>query len=256
MATRLGGSYLHLLSATHVNLRPRTYVEIGLGFGDSFCLVRDKTTAVGVDPAPRLHRKPPRQARIFTQTSDEFFAEHDLGAVLDGPVDLAFVDGMHHFEVALRDFRNLERHAGPRSVILVHDCYPPSAEWASRDPRPDGWAGDVWKLVWCLAEYRPDLRVAVAAANPSGLGVITGLDPHNDVLFERYDEIVDRAAGLSLAEYAPANVVPGRWTPAAHLFPGPFRRRGPLQAAVFQTKRVLRHTPVASLARARRQRHV
>ena len=47
-------------------------------------------------------------------TSDDFFASHDLAQVLGGrPVDLAYIDGMHQFEFALRDFMNLERYVGP-----------------------------------------------------------------------------------------------------------------------------------------------
>jgi hypothetical protein len=31
---------------------------------------------------------------------------------------------MHHFEFALRDFANTERHCTPQSTILIHDTYP------------------------------------------------------------------------------------------------------------------------------------
>ena len=34
-----------------------------------------------------------------------------------GTFDLAFIDGMHHFEFALRDFANLERHCAPGSTM-------------------------------------------------------------------------------------------------------------------------------------------
>ena len=50
-------------------------------------------------------------------------------------MDFAFIDGMHLFEFALRDFMNLERHCTPQSVIMVHDCYPTEREHAEREPQ-------------------------------------------------------------------------------------------------------------------------
>jgi len=86
---------------------------------------------------------------------------------------------MHLFECALRDLRNLEHFCSEQSVVLVQDCYPANATIASRmrrDPR-DAWAGDVWKLIICLKEYRPELHVSTIAVAPTGLGAIRGLDP-------------------------------------------------------------------------------
>ena len=57
-------------------------------------------------------------------TSDEFFAEHDLRELLGGPVELAFIDGLHLFEQVLRDFVNLERCSTAHTVIILHDCLP------------------------------------------------------------------------------------------------------------------------------------
>ena len=39
-------------------------------------------------------------------------------------LDLAFIDGMHHFEFALRDFINVEKYCSADSIILIHDVYP------------------------------------------------------------------------------------------------------------------------------------
>jgi len=250
----LRGSYLSILKSMHRERVPRTYVEIGIFDGNSFALAAGRTRAVGIDPAPQLRHRLPKRSQVYETTSDEFFAEHDLGAILGGPVDVAFIDGMHLFEVALRDFRNLERHAAPTSVILVHDCYPPSPDWASREPRPAAWSGDVWRLLPCLAEYRPDLRVALAPANPSGLGIVGGLDPDNRVLFDRYDEIVEKMMTLAFADFEPDHIVAPKWAAAEHLFPGPYRRRGVVEGATYRARRLLRGTPAVSLAKPKSRR--
>jgi hypothetical protein len=197
--------YLALLERLHRHLRPRTYVEIGVHYGASFSKVLPGTLAVGIDPI--LSRLQPinRDGKYFAVTSDVFFADNDLRAILNGSaVDLAFIDGMHLFEFALRDFLHLERYCTEGSIILIHDCYPVSAETASRE-RPRGfWSGDVWKLIPCLKEHRPDLQVSVVDVPPTGLAIVTTLDPNSTVLEERYEEIFEEFVGLDYAAIAGA----------------------------------------------------
>src|SRR5262249_35674270 len=103
-----GESYAQLLERLHRHLRPRTYVEIGVETGAPLRLAQPGTRAVGVDPRPVIGFPLPDGARVFTESSDDFFARRDVRAELGGlPVELAFIDGMHHFEYALRDFMNL-----------------------------------------------------------------------------------------------------------------------------------------------------
>jgi methyltransferase family protein len=195
-------NYLALLGQIHGHLQPRTYVEIGVALrGRSFARVRPETLAVGIDPI--LDRVNPRNrsAKLFAMESDAFFEAHDLAAVLEGQtLDLAFIDGMHLFEYALRDFMNLERFCGEHSAILVHDCYPRDAVAAARERNEVFWTGDVWKLIVCLKQYRPDLAVSVVDVPPSGLGVITHLDPSSSELRTRYDELLERFVDMDYAE--------------------------------------------------------
>jgi len=184
--------YRRTLDLVHTELLPRTYAEIGVARGGTLSLVLPGTAAVAIDPKPRIHRPVPRSAKVFSMTSDEFFAAHDLRRLLgDRPVDVGFIDGMHLFEFALKDFINLERHSSPDSVLLLHDCYPVSEVAASREHSEamGNWSGDVWKVIACLKEHRQDLDVSVADIRPSGLGVVTGLDPTSTVLVDRFDEI-------------------------------------------------------------------
>ena len=138
-----------------------------------------------------------RRTRIFRQTSDEFFAQHDLTRLFGGlPVDLAFIDGMHHFEYALRDFMNLERFSNAASTILIHDCLPIDETTADRERSTNVWSGDIWRLILLLREWRPDLRVSVVDSGPTGLGLVRGLDPASSVLRDHYDEIVAQYLSL------------------------------------------------------------
>jgi hypothetical protein len=190
--------YFALLERLHERLRPRTYVEIGVHMGRSLGRVRPGTTSIGIDPNPRVEDPAVEEAsRIFRVTSDRFFRRHDLRSELGGlPVDFAFIDGMHLFEFALRDFINLERNCSEQSVIMLHDCYPSERVHAERERQTVAWCGDVWKLIPCLREQRPDLNVAAIDVRPAGMGIITGLDPGSSVLSDSYDEIVERYLAL------------------------------------------------------------
>ncbi len=88
-------------------------------------------------------------------------------------VDLAFIDGQHLFDYALRDFYNVERYCHPGSAVLMHDCLPRDEARATRQPSRK-WAGDTWKAVHFLIEERPDLRVRLSNVRPTGLAIITG----------------------------------------------------------------------------------
>jgi hypothetical protein len=223
--------YARLLDRIHRYVRPRTYVEIGVYQGRSLSRALPGTLTIGVDPEPQIVWPISRRTQIFLSTSDAFFSSCAKEDVLDGrPLDLAFIDGMHHFEFALRDFINLEKWADPNTTILVHDCFPLSEVTAARDCTSDVWSGDVWKLVVILKRFRPDLRISVVDARPTGLALISGLDPTSTVLEDRYDEIVEEHLDLSYAwldergKNASLNRVPNDWSIVRDLLPAPFRR--------------------------------
>ena len=189
--------YLGLLRQIHEHLRPATYVEIGVHEGASLALVGPGTRSVGIDPAPTVRHPLQPNTTVLQQTSDAAFAGDELSRLLEGrPVALAFIDGLHLFECALRDFIALERRCTPSSTVLVHDCYPRDEVTSARERTTVFWSGDVWKLVLCLVEFRPDLRVAVADVAPTGVAIIRGLDPASDVLSARYDDLCARFIGL------------------------------------------------------------
>jgi len=218
-----GEDYFQVLARIHEHLKPATYLEIGIDQGQSFEIVRPETLALGVDPNPRL-RKPlgPRQ-RVFARTSDEFFEQCDVISELDGKtLDLAFIDGMHQMEFALRDFINVEKYCSADSIILIHDVYPIDAMSAARERASWFWSGDIWRLILILKKYRPDLSVNVIAARPTGLAIVQNLDPHSGVLAERQHEIIDEFLALDISaldgrKEEMLNRFPNDWTSIARL---------------------------------------
>jgi hypothetical protein len=186
-----GVNYIAILKCLHDWLQPETYLEIGVESGRSLALALPPTRCIGIDPAPQIEVQFSAETKIIKLTSDDFFAEHDPAEEFGRPfIDLAFIDGLHLFEQTLRDFINVERHAGPKSVVLVHDCLPVDEMSAARDRRGMFWTGDVWKLIPALIRWRPDLEIRTIAARPSGLGMITRLDPASRVLEQNYEAIV------------------------------------------------------------------
>jgi Methyltransferase domain len=187
-----GPSYRDVLRAIHAALRPETYLELGVAGGVTLALATSARVAVGVDPVPApLERPLPAGARIVHETSEAFFATRRREDVFGArAVDLAFIDGLHLFEVALRDFIETERWCAPGGTIVLHDCVPLSAVTATRERRTRFWVGDTWKAAWTLARKRPDLHIRTILTPPSGLVVVRRLDPSSRTLADGFDDLV------------------------------------------------------------------
>lgn len=201
------------LAALHGLLKPKVYVEIGVQWGTSLDLAdRTITQAYGVDPDPLVERP-----GLFRLTSDEFFDSlgDDGEELLGGRVDLGFIDGMHLVEYALRDFIGLERLARPAtyraavdpaadgatmmvqvaaspSMIVFDDVLPRNQAEAARTQCPGDWTGDVWRIQQILGRLRLDLDILLVDTAPTGLLVVTNLNPSSTRLTEYDDEITQR----------------------------------------------------------------
>jgi hypothetical protein len=183
-----------LLRALHARLQPRAYLEIGVSTGSSMTLSR--TRSIGVDPAFHIKRELLCDLHLVRATSDEFFARrHPLAHFDDPVVDLAFIDGMHLAEYALRDFINTERFTHATSVIVIDDMLPRNIGQADRDrgrPRAGpAWAGDVYKILDCLRTVRPDLVCLEVDTTPTGTVVVLLPDPVSTALLSAYDDLVE-----------------------------------------------------------------
>lgn len=203
-----GMHYMDVLAGIEDRLAARWYLEIGSRTGTS--LMPRKCGFVAIDPVFKLKSADFASAgdmHFFRKTSDDFFAGRHLERLGIIP-DFAFIDGMHQFEFALRDFINCERSMTKSGVICLHDVCPFNGPMTTRDDsylsRATGWTGDIWKIIPILFRYRPDLAVSVLPAARTGLCCVTNLDPGNDTLLRHYDQILAEFVPLDLAGLGPA----------------------------------------------------
>jgi hypothetical protein len=196
--------YVRFLKRLHRHVLFDWYMEVGCRTGRSFAEVRSKTIAV--DPFFRvernvIHNKP--ALHIIQQTSDDFFESGFLKA-MGVKLGYSFLDGMHLFEYLLRDFMNTEPFSDTKGVIALHDCCPYDHEMTTRDVENapgEAWTGDVWKLIPILKQYRPDLTITVLGCKPTGLVLVSGLDPTDRTLAKAYDEIIADWTDVTLEDY-------------------------------------------------------
>jgi methyltransferase family protein len=181
--------YLDFLRELHERLEPRRYLEIGVRWGRSLSTAR--CPSVGVDPAFTIDSELNAEVHLFRTTSDEYFSRPEPLAPVGGlPFDLAFIDGMHLFEFALRDFIHAERHSSADGVIIFDDVLPRTADEAARDRFTNAWTGDIYPILPVLAKYRPEVLAVAVDTRPTGLLMVFGLDPTSTVLSDHYDEIM------------------------------------------------------------------
>ena len=180
-----------ILEDMHAQLEPEIYLEIGVDQGVSLSLARGRAIGVDARPELKLTRHLGDNASLVALSSDAFFREQ-AETLLPVPPGLVFIDGMHLFEFALRDFMNVERFASPASLVIIDDVFPCHPAQAARLPRTDSWTGDVWKLHRILREARPELTLVSLNAKGTGLLLIAGLDPADCILWDNYEQIVRR----------------------------------------------------------------
>jgi hypothetical protein len=192
------------LAELHKILNPRVYLEIGVQSGASLTLATGTRIAHGVDPHPMLSMGIPPWAQIFEETSDEYFAALDRTAELTNKpslaIDLGFIDGMHLWEYALRDFMNMERYANSHGTIVLDDVLPYNREIAARKQPPGDWTGDVWKVWEILSDWRPDLDLRLVNSQPTGLLVVRNLNPYNRILKENWASINRNYGSIELTD--------------------------------------------------------
>ncbi len=194
--------YLELLTRLHEALQPRTYLEIGVEFGPSLALSR--SPSIGIDPFPQptaqaLCGKP--WVKIYRGAQAMISSPRTKRRRRWGlPLDLAFIDGLHTFTQVARDLENVQRWGRPGTVAVIHDVLPGDAWQASHEFHDGMWTGDVWRIFPFLQEHRPDLHSQLVDATPTGVVIVSRLDPHHSGM-AALAEAIDRASPGDGPEY-------------------------------------------------------
>jgi predicted O-methyltransferase YrrM len=178
--------HLHeFLARLHRTVQPRTYLEVGVATGESMALSR--AVSIGIDPAFEISHELDTDVRLVRATSDDYFAVNNPTERFGGaPIDLAFIDGMHWAEFALRDFIYVESYTAATSVIVFDDVLPRNVPEAARDRHTLAWTGDVFKVTRALRRLRPDLVVLEVDTQPTGTLVVLLPDARSSVLVDKY----------------------------------------------------------------------
>ena len=203
-----GENYLVTLQRLHDELKPKTYLEIGTLNGGTLKL--SQASSISIDPKFQITSDvigQKRQCLFFQIKSDFFFSNYNPVSLLTGHLELSFLDGMHHCEFLLRDFMNAERHSSAKGVIVLHDCLPVEVAMTDRiqngtpsimQHRAGWWTGDVWRTLLALKRFRKDLKILCLDASPTGLVIISNLDPNSKDIERNYDAIVSEMMSMDL----------------------------------------------------------
>lgn len=136
----------------------KTYLEIGVRDNKNFNRITTPHKD-GVDPAGKCNYK---------MTSDAFFAQIDTNF----KYDIVFIDGLHVKDQVLRDVKNSLKHLTQNGTIVMHDCNPLKAQWATPHyPGHGRWHGTVWEAFAELRMTRSDIKMWTVDED-TGCGVI------------------------------------------------------------------------------------
>lgn len=158
--------------------QPR-YLEIGVNRGITFHALKAEKK-VAVDPIFQFNvveaAKSNQNASYHQVTSNKYFStEIDQNEKFD----VIYLDGLHTFEQTLADFLNASLFLSDGGVIVIDDVIPNSYSASlpdhqacvqlrnalGKDLHDKSWMGDVYRLVFFLADYAHQFSYATAAEN-------------------------------------------------------------------------------------------
>jgi predicted O-methyltransferase YrrM len=141
-------------------MKPKRYLEVGIYQGETFKLVsRYAEESVGVDIAESavssISSVP--KSRGFLGTLEAFLKENQSLEKFD----LIFIDADHSMESVMEDFGNAYHHLSPNGLLVLHDTWPGSVEFAS-----SGFCGNAYLAVGVLREKYRDWSFVTLPTHP------------------------------------------------------------------------------------------
>lgn len=191
-----------------------TYLEIGVKRGSTFFKV-DMKSKTGVDPMFAFdisNYANKANIHLFQETSDKFFAAyHNLCLCEYGKelkFDIIFIDGLHTFEQAMRDFIN-SLSCSTQKTIWIFDDTIPSDPWSAipnqqrsyalrklAGLKDSPWHGDVFKCVATIHDLMPTFSYATVVDSGNPQTVVW----RTDQLAQR-DSVFGGSAGIAALNY-------------------------------------------------------
>ena len=110
----------------------RRYLEIGTAKRECFDKIACEYMA-GTDPEQYFDVIRHNNLWIWNLTSDKMFETY--GGRSSFMFDIIFIDGDHHEAQVIKDIHNSLKHLSEGGTIVVHDCNPPLANCATKEPR-------------------------------------------------------------------------------------------------------------------------
>ena len=155
------------------------YLEVGVQDGTTFHLIKSPRK-VAVDPVfqfdvgEALKRPENEGAAYHSVPSDDYFATAGSGEAFD----VIYLDGLHTFDQTFRDLINALGVLKEGGTIILDDTVPSSYGASLPDESecqrfreilypesPYLWMGDVYRLVFMLKDYYPQLSYATVNEN-------------------------------------------------------------------------------------------
>lgn len=132
-----GGGHEAFMLALVRFLQPRVYVELGVASGACFGPIYDEQfgagrVALGCDWSLAAMRHPAVRLAI---RSVDYVRE----CLVDGVVELAFVDADHRPEAVLADVMALRPKMATNGIIALHDTYPPGPAFEADERCSTAW---------------------------------------------------------------------------------------------------------------------
>ena len=119
-------------------LNPKIYVEIGIYEASTLNAVAkhcEKVIGVDINPAAGKFIKA-KNAEFLNGTVANLI---ELCELMKIKIDLTFIDADHRSQAAMADFHGIQPFLSKNALVLFHDTWPKTAEYASDDRCSDSY---------------------------------------------------------------------------------------------------------------------